>query len=68
MERKVIRLTKVQSYEERELAARTNDVLDEWLTKAIEDLEFRLRYSKEETQTLQGALRVLDDIKGILKR
>jgi hypothetical protein len=43
------------------------DHLNQWLELSIEDIEYRLRYSKEETQTLQGALRALDELQLILK-
>jgi len=66
---KSIRITQPQISTERVLKSQsTNAPLDEWLEKSIEDLEFRLRYSKEETQVLQGALRALDDLQEVLKK
>jgi len=43
-----------------------SDVLKEFLRQEIEDLEYKLRYSKEETERYQGALRALDDISDLL--
>jgi hypothetical protein len=64
-----VRITKIRTAEERELKAQsTNKVLESWLSLSIEDLEHRLRYSKEETQVLQGALRALDDLKEVLSK
>lgn len=64
-----IRITKPLNTHERKLKAQsTNDALDQWLSLSIEDLEHRLRYSKEETQVLQGALRALDDLKDVLSK
>ena len=50
-----------------EMKRMRNDVIDEFLKQEIEALEFKIRYSKEETQILQGALRALDDIQDYLK-
>ena len=59
-----IRITKTQRALEIELLSGRNEVLSKWLKLSIEDLEYRLRYSKpEETQVIQGALRALYDIK-----
>ena len=43
-----------------------SDVLKEFLRLEIEELEYKLRYSKEETERYQGALRALDDISDLL--
>ena len=64
-----VRITKVLNKPERDLKDSCNrDTLGLWLTLSKADLEFRLRYSKEETPVLQGALRVIDDLEGILKQ
>ena len=64
-----IRVTKVQAQAERDLKeAPGRDTLSLWLSLSKADLEHRLRYSKEETPVLQGALRLLDDLEDILKR
>jgi len=66
---KNIRIISVKGAVETKLKAQSaNDVLDEWIKLSIEDLEHRIRYSKEETQVLQGALRALDDLQEVLKK
>jgi len=66
---KNIRIISVKGAVETKLKAQSaNDVLDEWIELSIEDLEHRIRYSKEETQVLQGALRALDDLQEVLKK
>jgi len=66
--RRPVRILKVQNTQERALSTYVPpESLDQWLELSIEDLEYRLRYSKEETQVLQGALRALDELKLILK-
>lgn len=68
MARKPIRLTTTEPAFESAMKAADNSALRAWLELTIEDLEYRLRYAKkEETQLLQGALRVLDDISSITK-
>jgi len=63
-----IRITKIQRSQEVELKKQgPNKPLEQWLELSIEDLGHRLRYSKEETQVLQGALRALDDLREVLK-
>ena len=63
-----IRITKPLLSHERKLKAQsTNEPLEQWLELSIKDLEHRLRYSKEETQALQGALRALDDLLDVLR-
>ena len=67
MSRRPVRLTKVQRPQEDAMKQwNSPDHLDQWLELSIEDIEYRLRYSKEETQVLQGALRALDELKAIL--
>ena len=61
-----MRLTKIDKKLEAELKAQNLRVLKEWVKLQTEDMEKKLRFSKEETQILQGALRVLDDIADIL--
>ena len=64
-----VRLTKIQRKQETELKGQgLNEALDQWLSLSIYDLEQRLRFSKEETQVLQGALRALDDLQEVLKK
>jgi len=64
-----IRIISVKGAVEKKLKAQSrNEVLDEWLQLSIRDLEHRIRYSKEETQVLQGAIRALDDLQEVLKK
>jgi len=64
-----IRIISVKGAVETKLKAQSrNEVLDEWLQLSIRDLEHRIRYSKEETQVLQGAIRALDDLQEVLKK
>lgn len=63
-----VRITKIQKPQENALATyNAPEALEQWLELSIKDLEHRLRYSKEETQVVQGALRALDDLAIVLK-
>ena len=68
MARKIIRLTTTKVGLEAALAKEAPASLRQWLELSTEELEYKLRYAKtEETQVLQGALRVLDDISSIIE-
>ena len=64
-----VRITKIQKSLESELRKQgPNKALETWLDLSIEELEYKLRFSKEETQSYQGALRALDDLREIISR
>ena len=66
--RKTIRITaSIDKSIEAAMKAGDNSALMAWLDLSVEDLEYKLRYTKtEETQLIQGALRALDDIRSII--
>lgn len=66
--RKVIRITETKAALESLVKSESPASLREWVKLSKEELEYKLRYSKEETQTYQGALRLLDDLEVILRR
>lgn len=64
---KNIRYTTINRPLEAELKAQDNALMRQWLSEAIGDLEYRIRYADlEETKHIQGALRVLYDISEII--
>lgn len=65
--KKIIRMTPTQSLLEIDVRRGDKVALEDWVALSIKEMEYRIRYSKaEETISIQGALRVLDDIKEIL--
>lgn len=68
MPKRTIRITLIDKPLEDLMARGDISAMRKWLELTIEDLEYRLRYTKrEETQLIQGALRALDDIKEVLQ-
>ena len=67
MPKRGIRILNGSDAATKEAVKRINsEVLKEFLRQEIEELEFKLRYSKEETERYQGAIRALDDIRDLL--
>ena len=68
MANSTVRLTKPQLPLERKLKETPDrKLMLEWIKLSAGELEHKLRYSKEETQVLQGAVRALDDLLDVLR-